>query len=235
MSILARAALQNKWAWVGERIDSSEGEQSTACGRVICSDAQANNKGFRSYKQRRTTRSVLVSMPWQAVGHSVIVATHCTRTSSMCWTTKWLERVRIRFDRSREASGQQRSNRSNDMNGIMYAGVDCVCYCYFWNPSLLLLLLSVWPMYLSCLLMSCHCHCNISPSCCFVTFCGAGGGRVTSKIAAIANLTNALTRQRVARTLRRVHSVIPRIFTVCSHIWPDPTGRTIKGLFIEQQ
>lgn len=82
MSILARAALQNKWAWVGERIDSSEGEQSTACGRVICSDAQANNKGFLSYKQRRTTRSVLVSMPWQAVGHSVIVATHCTRTAS---------------------------------------------------------------------------------------------------------------------------------------------------------
>lgn len=118
MSILARAALQNKWAWVGERIDSSEGEQSTACGRMICSDAQANNKGFLSYKQRRTTRSVLVSMPWKAVGHSVIVATHCTRTSSMCWTTKWLERVRIRFDRSREASGNNGATEATIWMGL---------------------------------------------------------------------------------------------------------------------
>lgn len=158
-------------------------------GWMICSDAHANNKGFLWYQQR-TIRNVLVAIPVSQSGRCG-QTTHCTRPSSVCWTTKWLERVRIRFERPRMAGQQQQeSNRSNNMNGITYYAGLCV---------LLLLLESFCAVHLatranvSLLFMSCHCISALLLLLRHILWCC--GRRVTSKIASIANLTNELTRR----------------------------------------
>lgn len=134
-------------------------------GWMICSDAHANKKGFLWYQQR-TIRNVLVAIPVSpvvvarpptALGHPV-----CVEQQNDWNVCAFVLNVR-----------EWQGNNKRATEATIWMGLrttlDYVCYCYFWNPSVL----SIWPpmpMYLSCL-----CPATVFQPffCCFVTFCGA--------------------------------------------------------------